>query len=75
MKIAIFDWNSVSSRFYVIPTNSSLSSGIFSNFVSQNLSGWNHASFPDPIPTNRCYRIRCYRPLAPPGCCCASLGA
>jgi hypothetical protein len=61
----VLDWNSVSSRFYAIQTNSSLGSGTFSNFVSQNLPGWNHSSFLDAASTNRFYRIRAYRPLTP----------
>jgi hypothetical protein len=58
-------WNAVPTHYYAIQTNSSLSAGVFQDFATLNLPGWNSSSFADATSTNRFYRIRAYRPLTP----------
>ena len=59
------DWNSVSTRFYAIQTNSSLTSGVWADRVVFPYPGASDAFWYDPTPTNNFYRVRVFRPLMP----------
>jgi len=58
-------WNAVNTRYYAIQTNSSLTTRAWGDFVTMNLAAWNSSLFMDTTSTNRFYRVRAYRPLAP----------
>jgi hypothetical protein len=58
-------WNSVSTRFYSVQTNSSLATGVWTNILSLPVAGLSSAGFADFDKTNEFYRIRAYRPLIP----------
>ena len=58
-------WNAVPTRFYAVQERPSLTTGVWTDLVSQPTLGWSAATFSDANPTNEFFRIRAYRPLLP----------
>ena len=59
------NWNSVSTRYYAVQTNTSLTTGAWGDFSAPTTLGLHNASLTDTVKTNQFYRIRAYRPLTP----------
>jgi hypothetical protein len=59
------DWNSVSTHFYAIQTNSALAPGVWADRVAFPYLGASSGAWYDSTPTNNFYRLRVFRPLMP----------
>jgi hypothetical protein len=58
-------WTSVATRFYVVQERPSLTGGVWTDYLSNPVLGWNNTAFLDANPTNEFFRVRAYRPLTP----------
>lgn len=60
----LLNWNAVTTRYYSIQTNNTLTA-TWGDKASPQVLGLNNVNFFDAATTNRFYRIRAYRPLIP----------